>query len=161
MMTGHTVFEFWRKNNIKFENKSQINIYTVWDPKFKTFLNRYGYMLKNNNNNNNNNNMWTRRLAVTCSQEKKDNNFFNSVKWIIVNVTKVQRTPLVLDQLSEEGFDLWPFVTSYWEIPPFLKRKFSWIQNSGQVIWWRDYKTKNEGPFDEITLTIKYISTRL
>ena len=36
--------------------------------------------------------------------------FFNSVKWMIVNVTKwapvSPENTLVLDQLSEEGFDL-------------------------------------------------------
>ena len=33
--------------------------------------------------------------------------FFNSVKWMIVNVTKwAPENTLVLDQLSEEGFDL-------------------------------------------------------
>ena len=80
-------------------------------------------------NNNNDNNMWTRRLAVTCSQEKKDNNFFKSVKWIIVNVIKLAPVSpeniLVLDQLSEEGFDLWPLVTSYFEVrdSPFPKKK--------------------------------------
>ena len=70
-----------------------------------------------NNNNNSNNNVWTKRVAVTCSQEKKDNNFLNSVK--------VQRTPLVLDQLSEEGLNLWPFVSSYFELrdSPFPKKK--------------------------------------
>ena len=58
---------------------------------------------------------------------------------MIVNVTKLApvspENTLVLDQLSEEGFDLWPFVTSYLQLrdSPFSK-KFSWIQDSGQVI---------------------------
>ena len=48
------------------------------------------------------------RNTVTCSQEKTI--FFNSVKWMIINVTKLApvspENTLVLDQLSEEGFDL-------------------------------------------------------
>ena len=116
---------FWR--DVFDIQSDRIRWRSLWDPKFKTFLNRYGYML-NNNNNNNNNNVWTRRLAVTCSQEKKDNNFFNSVKWMIVNVTKLvpvsPENTLVLDQLSEEGFDLWPLVTSCFELrdSPFPKK---------------------------------------
>ena len=39
---------------------------------------------------------------------------------MIVNVTKLApvspENTLVLDQLSEEKFDLWPFVTSYFEL---------------------------------------------
>ena len=77
---------------------------------------------------------------------------------MIVNVTKLApvspENTLVLNQSSEEGFDLWPLVTSCFELrdSPFPKRKFSWIQDSRPVIWWRDYKTKNEGPFDENNL---------
>ena len=73
--------------------------------------------------------MWTRRLAVTFSQEKKDSNVFNSVKWILVNVTKLAlvspENTLVLDQFSEGGFDLWPLVTSYLELrdSPYPKKK--------------------------------------
>ena len=48
---------------------------------------------------------------------------------MIVNVTKLApvspENPLVLDQSSEEGFDLWPCVTSYFELrdSPFPKKK--------------------------------------
>ena len=48
---------------------------------------------------------------------------------MIVNVTKLApvspENALVLDQLSEEGFDLWPFVNSYFKLrdSPFPKKK--------------------------------------
>ena len=48
---------------------------------------------------------------------------------MIVNVTKLAalspENTLVQDQLSEEGFDLWPLVTSYFELrdSPFPKKK--------------------------------------
>ena len=48
---------------------------------------------------------------------------------MMVNVTKLvpvsPENTLVLNQLSKEGFDLWPFVTSYFELrdSPFPKQK--------------------------------------
>ena len=90
----------------------------LWDPKLKAFLDRYGYML----NSSNNNYVWTRRLAATCSQEKKDN-FFNSVKWMIVNVTKLApvNQENTLSAKKDLIHDSLLLPVSSWEIPPFLK----------------------------------------
>ena len=47
----------------------------------------------------------------------------NDSKGNKIGTSKSREHPLVLDQLSEEGFDLWPLVTSCFELrdSPFLK----------------------------------------
>ena len=76
----------------------------VWDPKFKTFLNRYGYML--NNNNNIIIMMFEQGDLLLLILKRRETIIFLTA----LNGTKLApvspENTLVLDRLSEEGFDL-------------------------------------------------------